>query len=149
MPSLNILIEGNADYVLLNMLRVHPKQLNEKGMGKERIIEKVKKHGQRKFSDIYVGLVDADKPNTDISSEYLEFKEVKSNNGITLFKKDSNQYLIELCCPALEKWLLNSAESVTINLADYNLPNDVKELKDIFTKEITRYSRKKDRYLYR
>ncbi len=49
-------------------------------------------------------------------------------------KAGSNQYLIFLK-PALEKWLIDSAQSSNTKLEDYNLPTKLKELKRITKRE--------------
>ncbi len=142
MADLQIIREGNADFVLLQVLRVHPKWINEKGGGKQKVINTVKSSGEKFYHDIFVGLVDKDKDN-----HYPDFKLFKSQYNTTLYKKDHNQYLIELCCPAIEQWLLDSANEFNINPVDYELPSKSKELKAISGRQAIRNNKNFIRFI--
>lgn len=133
MADLQIIREGNADFVLLQVLRIHRNWINEKGGGKQKVINTVKASGEKFYHDIFVGLIDKDK-----DTQYIGFGVVESKNNTTLYKKDHNQYLIELCCPAIEQWLLDSASEININPVDYELPSKSKELKAISGRQAIR-----------
>lgn len=133
MADLQIIREGNADFVLLQVLRIHSKWINEKGGGKQKVINTVKSLGEKFYHDTFIGLVDKDKDNY-----YPNFNLLKSEHNTTLYKKDHNQYLIELCCPAIEQWLLDSANVISINPTDYELPSKSKELKAISGRQAIR-----------
>jgi hypothetical protein len=61
MSDLQIIREGNADFVLLQILGIHPNRINEKGGGKKKVINTVKSLGEKFYHDTYIGLIDRDK----------------------------------------------------------------------------------------
>ncbi len=46
-------------------------------------------------------------------------------------KPDSNQYLIFLCCPAIESWLLSAAKEANVKAEDYNINSEMKYFKRV------------------
>ncbi|MEP7253106.1 MAG: hypothetical protein ABI683_12025 [Ginsengibacter sp.] len=80
---------------------------------------------------VALGIVDEDKNKGPIAKYFLEFEEIKSEDGLVL-KKHTNrkQYLIVIC-PEIEEWLLANANAVNIDLAIYNLPPHLKGFKQL------------------
>jgi hypothetical protein len=114
--------EGFADQVLLKVFQVPLAKFNANG--KAKVIKTIKEQGDKNFHEIFVGLIDQD----DVKS-YPDFKEESNEKQVRVFKRKDNQFLIELCCPALESWLLKSAESAGINLEDFGFENSLEAFK--------------------
>ncbi len=79
------------------------------------------------------GLVDEDPTKSKPSyMENLLKTSVISNdyNIVVAYDKKRNNYLIALS-PDLESWLIQTAKILSINLKDFSLPNDSKELKKV------------------
>jgi hypothetical protein len=80
---------------------------------------------------VALGIIDEDKNKGPVAKYFLEFEEIKSENGLILKKhKERKQYLI-LICPEIEEWLLWNANSVQIDLSILNLPKNLKGFKQI------------------
>ncbi|OFX57039.1 MAG: hypothetical protein A2046_07585 [Bacteroidetes bacterium GWA2_30_7] len=135
MPKQDIQVccEGHADKVLLKVLEIPERIISVSGNNSA--IARTMERQVKNFHKIIIGLTDKDKKNIP-----LYFKEFELNdNPDNIFfckKHNSNQYLIYLCCPAIERWLLDSAKSVNIKPEDYGFSSKIKEfVKD--TKSIT------------
>lgn len=86
---------------------------------------------QKRFADTFaLGIIDRDKKAVD----YLrEFDEIIKTVSLILHKhkhKERHHYFIQIC-PAVERFILNSAEAIGISLQDYSLPTDLDKLKKI------------------
>lgn len=89
---------------------------------------------QTKFKDRFaVGIIDKDKRRIP----YLdEFDLIGSRASIELHKhKLKSHYIIQIS-PAVERFILQSAEEIEIKLADYGFPETLNEL-TLITKQIT------------
>lgn len=117
--------EGFADQVLLKVFQIYNSTFNPNG--KPKVINTIKRLGDKHYHEIYVGLIDRDE-----DENYDEFKQIFEESNIRLFRRNKNQFLIELCCPALERWILDAADSVSVKLEDFKFQNDIK----LFTKEL-------------
>jgi len=63
---------------------------------------------------------------------YLEefVVEIEVNNLVLLKHKTKQHYFIQLV-PAIEKWILNAADEIELNIEKIGLPRDLKQLKKI------------------
>lgn len=98
---------------------------------------------QNKLKDKFaVGIIDKDKKEIKYAEEFDE----KINIGdLQLFrhkKPEKHHYLIFIN-PAIEKWIINNAETANISLDDFGLSSDLKEL----TKKTKKITSKNDNAL--
>lgn len=128
--------ECYVDTNLIETLLPPIKQYNhQKGCG---TVTKVMKE---RFSDRFaVGIIDKDKFEVD----YLkEFNCLYNSETLLLHKHQNKHHYIIQVSPAMEKFILTKAESVQINLSDYNLPENLdllkKEAKKVNTKNDPRF----------
>ncbi len=81
-----------------------------------------------------VGIIDNDKKKAKYLSGFDEITKV--DGSLTLLKHtNKHQYCIEIT-PAVEIWILKVCEEIGIDLREYGLPNELRELKRI-TKGLT------------
>ena len=81
-----------------------------------------------------VGIIDNDKKKAKYLSGFDLIEKI--GDSLTLLKhKNKHQYCIEIT-PAVEVFILKVCEEIEINLAEYGLPNELRELKRI-TKSLT------------
>jgi hypothetical protein len=112
-------------YVDTNMIEtlVSPDQRynHQKGCG---TVAKVMKENFK--DDFALGIIDKDKKQLD----YLnEFDEISQKGSLILHKhKTRNHFFIQIC-PAMEKFMINSAKEVGLNLNDFGLSSELNELK--------------------
>ena len=93
---------------------------------------------KEQFSDAFaVGIIDKDKKQVD----YLkEFTEVINDGALILHRhKTKHHYIIQIS-PAVEEFIIDSANQAGISLADYSLPENL----DHFKKESKQQNSKKD-----
>jgi len=79
---------------------------------------------------IAIGIVDEDQNKGPMPKYFLEFNTIREENGLLLRSNHRNHHLIVIC-PEIENWLLENAKHVKIDLANFNLPNKLHELKRI------------------
>ncbi len=105
-------------------MEVHPKMIDIQNGNSG--IAKAMRSQQKKFHKVIVGITDMDKKNIpDYFSHFI--KESDPDDIILKRYPESNQYLIFLCCPAIENWLLQAAASVGVEPEDFQLPSKLKE----------------------
>ena len=132
MSRIQFFTEGKADMTLLKILEVPPKLISDQGSNSS--LAKAMQNQLNNYHKVIVGLTDKDKKN--LPSYYSEFETIKTPDKITLKQKpNTNQYLIFLCCPALENWLLSAAEEAKIKPEDFNLKSDIKQFCRITKKD--------------
>ena len=121
-PRILYLTEGYVDKLLLTILEVHPKNIDiQKGNSG---IAKTMKNHLCDYHKTIVALTDMDKKN--IPEYFDDFKTLNEPDNITFKKKhNTNQYLIFLCCPAIENWLLNAAKEAQANMADFGITDEI------------------------
>jgi hypothetical protein len=129
---LQIITEGHADTVLMEILRVPYRLINKSGGGKSQVAKAMETQSNKDFNKFLIGIIDADTENTNKTRYFDDFTKIKSDteNRTTLYKKN-NQYIIELCCPAIERWLLDSADSLGLDLDTFGLSKDIKQFKKV------------------
>ncbi len=127
MTALNILPECYVDTKVAEIITYASKKYNHQhGCGQIANLLK-----NRLKNNVALGIIDEDKNKGPIANYFLEFKEIKSENGLILQRHHTrDQYLI-LICPEIEEWLLNNANSVGVNLKSHNLPEQLKGFKQI------------------
>lgn len=87
----------------------------------------VVKQMKEKFGDDFaVGIVDRDKVALGYAEEFDLISEVADQ--LQLFKHHNKNHYLIFICPAVERWIIFNADEVGINLNNYNLPHDFKEL---------------------
>jgi hypothetical protein len=127
MAMLNILPECYVDTKVTEIItRSSEKYNHQHGCGQ--IANQLK----YRLKDILaLGIIDEDKNKGPVAKYFLEFEDVRSENGLILKKhKERQQYLI-LICPEIENWLLTNASSVQIDPLNFNLPKNLKGFKQI------------------
>ena len=80
-----------------------------------------------------VGIIDKDKKEIAYTRNFVE---IADEGQLKLLKHPQKHHYFILIIPAMEKWILNNAAEVGINLEDYNLPSDLVSLCQI-TKKVT------------
>lgn len=80
-----------------------------------------------------VGIIDKDKKELDYA---LLFEEIVDKGQLKLLKHPQKHHYFILIVPAMEKWILNNAAEVGLNLGDFELSNDLNELR-IQSKKMT------------
>jgi hypothetical protein len=98
---------------------------HQKGCG---TVTKVMKQN---FADRFaVGIIDKDKNEVDYLREFI----VSCETGGLILHRHSNpakhHYIIQIN-PAMEKFILDNAESVNISLSDFDLPQELGQLKKV------------------
>ncbi len=72
-----------------------------------------------------LGIIDEDK----IIKKYsLEFELIVDKAQLKLLKHPQKNHYLIYVCRAVEKWIIYNADEVNINLNDYDLPHNYKEL---------------------
>ena len=131
-----IIPECYIDSCLVEVLLVADKDYvnHHKGNGK------VAKEMKENFDDDFcLGIIDEDKEQLD----YLkEFEEKKATEYLKLWKHQTKHHYIIQIRPVVESWILEICRHNEINLADFNLPTELKALLRI-TKSVG--SRKEER----
>jgi len=127
MTVLNILPECHVDTKLAEIITQASEKYNHQhGCGQ--IAAQLK----NKLKDnIALGIIDEDKNKGPVAKYFLEFKEIKSENGLTLKRHDKRKQYLILICPEIEEWLLINATSVDVDIANHNLPPQLKGFKQI------------------
>lgn len=93
---------------------------HQKGCGT--VAAKMKKHFTNSFA---VGIIDKDKDSIDYLNEF----DCRENvGGLILYKHKSKHHYIIQIAPAIEQFILNDAKNTGIDISDFNLPSDLKEL---------------------
>ena len=117
--NIQFLTEGPADKVLLTILEIHQKHIYIQNGNSG--IAKAMKNQLKFYHKTVIGMTDKDKKN--LPPYFSDFEIISSPDNIFFKRKpETNQYLIFLCCPAIENWLLDAAKSVNILPSDYDLP---------------------------
>lgn len=130
MTALNILPECYVDTKVAEMISQSSKYNHQHGCGQ--IANQLKNTFKNKVA---LGIIDEDRDKGPIANYFLEFIEVKSENGLILKRHTERaQYLI-LICPEIEEWLLNNANFVEVDPIYYNLPKHLQEFKHITKKQ--------------
>jgi hypothetical protein len=133
-----IIPECYIDSCLIEVLLMADKDYvnHHKGNGK------VAKEMREKFeNDFCLGIIDEDKEPLD----YLkEFKQKKVTDYLKLWKHENKHHYIIQIRPVVEKWFVRICDENNIELADFELPTDLKSLQRI-SKSVT--SRKDQRFI--
>jgi hypothetical protein len=84
---------------------------------------------KKELSDGFaLGIVDEDKK---ILKYISEFRVIADEAGLKLLKHTKKHHYIIYIVPAVEKWILENAKEVNIDLKDYDLPDRLSELLDM------------------
>lgn len=127
MTVLNILPECYVDTKVAEIITYATEKYNHQhGCGQ--IASQLK---NRLKNNIALGIIDEDKNKGPMAKYFLEFEEIKSENGLILKKHVTREQYLILICPEIEKWLLSTADSVGVTLVNFNLPNQLKGFKQI------------------
>jgi len=76
-----------------------------------------------------IGFIDKDKPGT-IPSYISEFDLLLSSNNVELCWHSESKHFIIIVAPALEQWLLETAEDLSIDTSQYGFKN-LKQLRNL------------------
>lgn len=127
MTVLNILPECYVDTKVAEII-THASEKYNHQHGCGQIANQLK---NRLMDNFALGLIDEDKNKGPIAKYFLEFKEIKSENGLILKRHNNKKQYLILICPEIEEWLLMSANSVDVDPANHNLPQNLKGFKQI------------------
>lgn len=118
-----ILPECYADTLLVEILKYN-KPTHCFGIGEvPRIMQNIRK------KQLSIGVTDKDKPGT-IPIYLMEFVPLTSNGGLELQWHPDTKHFLIVVAPALEQWLLDTAEDLGVDAAKYGF-KDLKALKRI------------------
>lgn len=80
-----------------------------------------------KLKDTFaVGIIDKDKNIIKYLNEFFVVDEIVGS--LILWKHNDKHHFIIQICPELERWLINICREANLNLNDFGLSNDLKEL---------------------
>jgi hypothetical protein len=132
--NIQFLYEGHADKVLLQVLKVPKEMLNLDPKGINKILSAMQNQ-QNDYHKIIVGLIDKDKKIPH--PYYVDFQTIEEMENLIHKQHSSNhnQHLI-LIIPAIEKWILKSAESVEVLPSHFGLPDDFEKFRDKLKSQI-------------
>jgi hypothetical protein len=87
-----------------------------------------------------VGIIDKDKKELDYAQTFVE---IVNKGQLILLKHPQKHHYFILIVPAMEKWILNNAAEVGVDLSHFELPNDLNKLREqskkITTKQDPRF----------
>jgi hypothetical protein len=133
-----IIPECYIDSCLVEVLLMADKDYVNHHKGNGKVAKEMKESFKEDFC---LGIIDEDKEPLD----YLkEFEEKRSTEYLKLWKHEKKHHYIIQIRPVVEKWFLRICNENEINLADFNLPKDLKQLLHI-TKSVG--SRKDERFI--
>jgi hypothetical protein len=91
---------------------------------------------QDKFKDSFaLGIIDRDKREI----EYLKQFELKiSDDDLFLYKHPSKHHFIIQISPAIESFILKAANDAEINPEEFNLPQEIEQLRQVTKKKTSR-----------
>ena len=75
-----------------------------------------------------IAIIDKDKRQPEATKQY---EEIGHTTSLTVCKHQTRPHYLILVNPAIEEFMLNAANELGIDLADYSLPAELKELKKI------------------
>ncbi len=82
-----------------------------------------------------VGIIDKDKKELDYA---LQFDEIIEKVQLKLLKHPQKHHYFILIVPAMERWILNNAAEVGVDLVDFELSNDLNKLRELSKKMTTK-----------
>jgi len=122
---MKVLIECNADYIVLRNIGVQKKQLFHFG-GKDKLINRL-----RNLPGAF-GVVDEDPASIQHPDLKASYRQTDSAEGLHLLaRQGSGGQRLVMICPKLEDWLIQRAKSSGIRPNDYGLPSDPDKLHSI------------------
>ena len=122
---MKVLVECNADEVVLRNLGVSKKQLFHFG-GKDKLITRLRNLPGA------IGVVDEDPTSFQHPDLMASYHQVESAEGLCLLTcQGSGGQRLVIVCPKLEDWLIGRAKSSGIRPEDYGLPSDPDRLHSI------------------
>lgn len=122
---MKILVECDADEVVLRHLGVPKKQLSHFG-GKDKLINRLRNLPGA------VGLIDEDPDSIQHPDLKVSYRQAKCVEGLRLLaRQGSGGQRLVVVCPKLEDWLIDRAKSSGIRPEDYGLPSDPDRLHGI------------------
>ncbi len=127
MTTLNILPECFVDTKVVEIITYASEKYNHQhGCGQ--IANQLK---NRLKNNVAIGIIDEDKNKGPVANYFLEFEEIKSENGLILKRHNAREQYLILICPEIEQWLLTNAIAVGIEPSAFNLPQKLKGFKQI------------------
>jgi hypothetical protein len=124
MTRLNIVCEGEVDTRVIEILSNSSKCSN--GHGKGGVANALK---SRLVNVPAFGIIDEDRSKGVEPKYFADFIQIAGDYSLQLFKHSSRQHFLVKVVPAIERWLIRSAEEANIALHDYGFSADLKELK--------------------
>jgi hypothetical protein len=122
---MKVLVECNADEIVLRNLGVPKKQLFHFG-GKDKLITRLRNLPGA------VGVVDEDPASIQHPDLTASYHQADSAEGLRLLaRQGSGCQKLVVICPKLEDWLIARAKSSGIQPEDYRLPGDPDRLHSI------------------
>jgi hypothetical protein len=129
--DLHIIPECYIDTKLIKVL-VPPTTRYNHQKGVNTVANEMQENNGRRgkfFDQFAVGIIDRDKRNLGYAEQFDLVFQLEGN--IQLFKHQTKHHYLIFICPAMEKWILNVADEASINLSDFGLPTDLKNLTNI------------------
>jgi hypothetical protein len=117
-------------YVDTKLIKTIAPPTYKKGYNHQKGCTNVIKMMEEKLSDEFaVGVMDKDKRILEYVKQFNLVIEIE--NHLELLKHHNKPHYLIFICPAVEKWLLHSADEVDIQLTDFGLPHDFLKLQKI------------------
>lgn len=118
-----IIVECNPDQALVRALGIPRRDVQDAG-NKGNICNRLIR-GER-----LIGLMDED-PQATQPRYFKELQPVNERHRVRVLQDPRRAHLVLLLCPRLEEWILAIATGMGMNVEDWNLPSDAKELHKI------------------
>ncbi|GFP27654.1 MAG: hypothetical protein DDT22_00932 [candidate division WS2 bacterium] len=127
-----IYFECKSDGLLLKVLGIPKNEMIHSG-GKSLVCKDLEKHNGFK------GLIDED-PHT-INPHIKNLKLIENSNefSIKIMVDNKNNNKIIILCPELERWVIKATEKAGLDIKDFNLPNNGKQLHSVINANLKKF----------
>ena len=128
-----IYVECNPDEVLMQIFGFFRRSIKHSS-GKSRIAKLLERNQGR------IALVDEDPEGTPIPYfDNTDFFLVRQEEGYTIKNDSRRGHTIIEIQPYLEEWVIDACREASVNIRDFNLPNDPISLHHIINNNIKKY----------
>ncbi|TAE10733.1 MAG: hypothetical protein EAZ95_14450 [Bacteroidetes bacterium] len=126
--TIRFLAEGFLEEAIIKFCKIPPNLIeNTKSM--QALDQTMLAIHEIAYNCVVVGLVDNDRKNVpDYFSEFVEDTS-KTVPNLAYKEHPEKPHILIVVSPAMEKWLLETAERNGVNIENYGFPSDLKSLK--------------------
>ena len=123
--------EGPPDETLIKCLSM---KSTKDGRHKSGVLKELTK------AEELVGIVDEDPKNTQSRPKVMnEFYLIEENQGIKVYRHQSNSNRLIVLCPDLENWILKAVKTTNINISLFNLSDNPSTLHRVINKRLPNF----------